>query len=50
MEILPIPSNEEVGIDIDDYIGHPLQSAEVVTHECIIKRTVLEWGRSSRAE
>ena len=44
MEILPIPSNEEVGIDIDDYIGHPLQSAEVVTHECIIKRTVLSGG------
>lgn len=44
MEILPIPSNEEVGIDVENYIGHALQSPEVVTHECIIKRTVLSEG------
>ncbi len=43
-QLLPIPSNKEVGIDIDDYIGHPIQSPESFSHEYIVKRTVLSGG------
>ncbi len=40
----PIPSNREVGIDIDNYIGHPNQSPEIISHECIITQRILSGG------
>ena len=43
-QIVPPPSNEEVGIDIDRYIGNPLQSAARMTHGVMIKRSILKNG------
>ena len=40
----PIPSNEEVGIDIDDFIGQPLSSSERVSHKGLLIRTILTEG------
>ena len=42
--VVPPPSNEEVGINIDRFIGSPLQSHPEVSHGAIIKRTILTHG------
>jgi len=41
---VPPPSNREVGIDIDRFIGHPSQSPVRVSHDVIMMRTVLRQG------
>lgn len=41
---VPPPSNREVGIDIDRFIGHPSQSPVRVSHDVIMMRTILRRG------
>jgi len=40
----PIPSNDEVGINIDDFIGHPIRSSETASHDVIVKCVLLSAG------
>src|SRR5258705_4215399 len=42
--VVPPPSNEEVDINIDRFIGSPFQSHPEVSHGAIIKRTILTHG------
>ena len=37
---VPPPRNEDVGIDIDRFIGHPSQSSVRVSHDVIMMRTI----------
>lgn len=41
---VPPPSNQQVGIDIDRFIGHPSQSSVRVSREVIMMRTILRHG------
>jgi mannose-6-phosphate isomerase-like protein (cupin superfamily) len=41
---VPPPRNEDVGIDIDRFIGHPSQSSVRVSHDVIMMRTILKQG------
>ncbi|MGH9657740.1 MAG: cupin domain-containing protein [Bryobacteraceae bacterium] len=43
-QVRAFPSNEKVGIDIDRYIGHPFASLARVTHDVILKRSILRAG------
>ena len=43
-QVVPPLSNEKVGIDIDRYIGNPLQSAARMSHGVMIKRSILRNG------
>src|SRR5258706_1206131 len=42
--VVPPPSNEQVGINIDRFIGSPFQSHPEVSHGAIITRTILAHG------
>jgi len=42
--VVPPPSNEQVGINIDRFIGSPFQSHPEVSHGAIIKRAILTHG------
>lgn len=41
---VPPPSNQQVGIDIDRFIGHPSQSPVRVSRDVIMMRTILRYG------
>jgi cupin domain len=43
-QVVPPPSNEVVGINIDRFIGSPFQSHPEITHGAMIKRTILTHG------
>ncbi|MFN3325097.1 MAG: AraC family ligand binding domain-containing protein [Bryobacteraceae bacterium] len=38
------PSNDQVGIDVDRFVGDPFLSLPRITHESIIKRSILRHG------
>jgi len=42
--VVPPPSNEQVGVNIDRFIGSPFQSHPEVSHGAIIKRAILTHG------
>ncbi len=43
-QVRPFPSNEQTGVDIDRYIGNPFASPAKVTHEVMLKRSILRHG------